>query len=320
MDKATAEEFAKRCKYLKALGVEYRQEHEYRPEKPPRKAYPLRLFSTVKPPFTPHEWLALCVKEGQFYVGGCCGNMSAVQDEVSYVLRFDSGWFDCKKKLEGVVEAMAVHDGGELFKALPAPLDKCVRDARSSLRKIAKSRRLGKKAYDPWKLLALIWHIVKDFYAPERPHPEARVTNTTRSALDDAVSDLGRHLYSISIEHAFSGAAGKDGDEVRNHANCLVRLARILPALKTLNEHIDRLDPGPIEGFALVRRASPDDVLVNGRGLCVFGTEDEAQKLIKLWVQEDEEYESEGPKQKAEDFAIRKVKVTKEKGVEFQGA
>jgi len=331
MDETEAKEFEQRCKYLKALGVVFHQEEEWRPALPPRDPHPLRIFKSVKLPFTAHEWVALCQTEGQFYLGGCCGNMSALQDDVEHIFRIDSGWFEVRKLAE-IAETMMHHDGcgdGEdvsSFAKLPKKesLDKAVKRWKHSLKLLRKARKEGRKVIQVWEFLALVWHIVKDFYAPERPRPEAHHVNDKRSELDDAVSLLSRALMAIAWDKLFdrSNDQPDPAAEAQSQANRLVTLARLLPALKILNQHIDQLAPPPIDGVALVLKEAPEVVLSNGHGLCVFSSEADAEKLIKLWVKQENEFEIEGqgPKDKADRFAIRRVRVTTSKGVEFMEA
>lgn len=313
---SVTDEFTQRCKYLKQLGVEYRQAEEWRPTEPPRSPHPLALFASVRLPLTPHEWVALVQNEGQFYIGGCCASASYIQDAIESVFRFHAGWIECTQLAE-IADAMIAHDGTSdepSFAALLIPIPEAVAIARKSLR--LPSRKLGITAVDPWWLLKLIWHIVKDFYAPSRPQPSERPTDR-RAQLDAAVSLLGRGLTAISWADLFGN--GNVQREPQAHASRLVALARLLPALKMLNENVDLLDPGPIAGQALVLQADPDNVLSNGHGLCIFKTAEDAQKLIDLWKRQEAEHVL--PNQKlqpaAKEYAVRPVRVSKEHGVEF---
>lgn len=311
-------EFQKRCKMLKQLGVEFGLDYEYRGEGADRKSHDVDVFKTVSIPFSAHELIGILMNEGQFYIGGCCGNTSAIQDKVDSMLRFGQGWISVKD-LEEIAESRIGHDGEDSeFLKLKRPLEKEVAWCARQLVRMKKKREQGKQVLDPWYWMAIVWHITKDHYGPERPRQEAHVVNDKRDALDDAVSTLSRGLYSIAIEDMFSDRHD-DSDKPQRDANRLVVLARLLPALKTLNEHIGKLQPPPLEGAALVLKEDPDNVLANGLGLCIYGSNDDAQRLINLWVKEDEQYVGEGAgrRRAATDFVIRNVKVTVDKGVEF---
>lgn len=316
-DTTQQDEFEKRCNYLNAIGVGYTLAEEWRPKEPPRSPHPLRLFRSVRLPFSAHEWVQLCQSEGQFYMGGCCGQLSYLQDMINHVFRFDAGIVECRM-LAQIAEAASAHEGFELFIELPHPLDEAVEKFAGTLQRTAEGRVTGEKLIDPWVLLPLIWHIVKDFCAPERALPSAKFRSEKGVlSLNGAVHLLSNGLSLINLDGFFSDTSDKP--ESQAAANRLVLLSRILPALKVLNEHIGKLAPPPLDGFALVRRKEPETVLDNGYGHCIYGTEAEAQKLIDLWAQEEGEHEGEVRGEKAAEFRIRAVRVTAEKGIEFTG-
>lgn len=311
-------EFQKRCKMLKQLGIEFNRDYEYRGEGTDRKSHEVDIFKSVKIPFSAHELIGILMNEGQFYIGGCCGNTSAIQDKVESVLRFNQGWIDVRD-LEEIAEARIHHDGDDSeFKKLKRPLEKEVIWCGRQLVRMKKKREQGKTVLDPWYQMALAWHLTKEFYGPERPRQEAHVVNPARSELDDAVSTLARGLHWLSIDKMFSNQEDKK-DSPQDDANRLVTLARLLPALKTLNAEVDKLAPPPLSGAAIVLSEDPGNILSNGRGLCVYGSPDDARELINLWVKEDAQYVGEGAgrRRSATDFVIRNVKVTVDKGVEF---
>lgn len=315
-----ASEFGKRCQLLKQLGIQFNQDYEYRGEGKDRKSHNVDIFKSVKIPFSAHELVGILMNEGQFYIGGCCGNTSAIQDKVESVLRFNQGWINIRD-LEEIAEARINHDGeGSEFKTLKRPLDKEVAWCGRTLIRMKKQRALGTKVLDPWYWMSLVWHITKDHYGPERPHQAAHVVNKKRTKLDDAIWLLARGLHSISIDDMF-GHQKRKKDKPQDDANRLLILAKILPALKTLNAEIDKLAPPPMEGVAIVLKADQENVLTNGRGMCIYGSPDDAQELITLWTKEEEAYTGEGKdrrKPTASDFVIRKVTITQDKGIEFR--
>jgi len=114
-------------------------------------------------------------------------------------------------------------------------------------------------------------------------------------------------------------ARDKEDDEAQAYANRLVQLARLIPALKTLNEKIGELNAGAVEGVALVSEDKPDVITTNGRGLVILKTRELANELIELWKRNAEQYEDEIFTKRAEvpKILVRRVKVSMEKGVEF---
>jgi len=89
-------DFKQRCVLLTAFGCEINQEHEYRTDKETgaRAEHNVNLFRNILLPFTAQEWCSICMREGEDYLGGCCGNMSAMQDIIQEVFR-NSGFISC---------------------------------------------------------------------------------------------------------------------------------------------------------------------------------------------------------------------------------
>jgi len=311
--------FERHVKMLEALGVNYTVESEWRGEGKDRKQHTVKLFNAVSPPFTPFEWCHLCQNEGNFYVGGCCGNMSAVQDLLDHAFRFGSGWFSMKN-LETIADYMAHHDEPPSpFAELPSgqTLEQAVETMRQSLANLR--RGTGEVMIDVWKLLALIWHIVKPFYSPDRAEVPARKTNPQRDEFDDACRIVQNGLLRVSMHKMFSQDA-TEKVKTQKKAGSLLVLAQVLPALKLVWENVERLDPGAIDGVALVKKDDPDTVLVNGFGLCIYQSREHAQEILDLWTKERNEYETEFERKRTvsvEDFLLRPVKVSVQKGLEF---
>lgn len=296
-DKRVTLAFAEAAAILKSLNVEFGQTEEWRPKKPPRKPHPLPFFKSVRLPFTPEEWCRLMMSGGDCYIGGCCGTSSAMQDILARVFRFDSGWMDTEKLAE---LAMLYVGHGERkerpnFKALGN------RDAA-----IKNWPRL-----DPWAKLAFLWHMVKDCHVPKvpsAPPPEL-------PPVENAIDILQQGLYALNFHGFF---APEDAPASQTQADRLMTLYRLLPALRTLSGKIGELNPGPLEGYALIDKEGGGEVAVNGYGHCVYRTRDEAEAMLKTWRAEDDEHKlKEERKPIDEQIGIRQVRVSMEKGIEF---
>lgn len=312
-------EFAKRCRLLKGLGVEYTRETEYRDQ----GSVELNLFKAVKLPLTPYEWCALCQNEGRYYLGGCCGSMSRLHDVVDGVFRIDSGFLPVRTLAE-IADAIVAHGevtSGYTFGDEHDPT-KLVGKLKRALSRVEKDRAKGKTVIDPWAFMAVLWHVVKDFYAPDPPRMlVADSDKSDKAKLDDAISTLYHTFQRLTFEQFFGEPADKNDHATQRRAGRLVKLARMLPALKILNEQIDQLDPGDFDGFAVVAKAAPDEVLTNSYGYCVYESEAAAQKMLRLLLGEREEYEGEPARERKVDvdlLQIRPVTVNKSTGIAFK--
>lgn len=313
-------EFERRCKLLEDLRVGFHLETEYRPEEPPRQPVALQLFHSVKLPFTPDEWMALCQADGEYYVGGCCGNMSVVQDEITHIFRFEAEHTDIRR-LADIASTMANHDCGDdaMWSTTPdyvgAKFKRFVK-ARQALSSAVSMVAIPLEDADPWRLIAYVWHITKDFYKTEPPQRDPHLLNPNRSsAAEDAAYTLYQHLMGISFDRLLS-----DENDKQRDGNRFFQLSKILPALKILTEQIDQLAPPPLNGYAIVLREHPNDVVTNRRGLCIFRDQADAQGLIDMLkhIQNEHTMKRE-PGPTADSYTIRPVSITMEKGIEFKG-
>lgn len=298
-------EFEKRKKFLDTLGIKYTFEEEWRPKDPPRSPHPLDIFKTVDlfGPLTPEDWCRLCMREGTEYIGGCCGNTSAIQDIVNGWFRFDACYIKISELAE-VAQAMAEHDGTDEWSELPkATLEESVEWAKDNWGSLR-----------AWAKICMVWHIVKDHYSPDVPVGYGNHL----SELDKAVNVIGRTCQMIAWDRITTNdLAGTQKDSSR-----IAILARMLPALKTLWDSIEDMAPEPFEGFAMYD-LEVDSICTNRLGLCVYATMDELNKTFNLWIEQEKEYELGPPmrhgtkKSITERIKVRPVRITIQNGIEF---
>ncbi len=306
--------FEEASEILKGLGTEFSEASEFRGEPPNREECPLPFFDSIHLPFTPEEWCRLCMGGGDYYVGGCCGNMSALQDELNDVFRIESGWVGASK-LARIAQLNIEHDYDK---------DHLPNFAEIGDIDIVKMNWVS---LSPWDKMAAVWHLVKDHYVPEKPsgfgkkhekrtvkkHKKRTVKNEIEIALHIARNGLS-HLSHIEVftpqEHR---------GQFQDSANKLMALYRVVPALRTLWLHIEKLGPPTLkEAFALFDKER-DDIASNRLGLCIYATREEAEKLLELWRKDDEVRKDKFKNFKPVDeyLTIRPVRVSVEKGLEF---
>ncbi len=315
---AQQEKFDKATELLKKLGVKWGVKSEYRGKVGEgREEYKLPILSTVHIHFTADEWCHMASSEGAEYIGGCCGQTSNAQDILCHIFRMSPHWIPISD-LEELALSLHGHDGvlefpEVSFEGLDIPIEEVVERIER-----------GEPKWEElscWSRLALVWHIVRDAYEPREPHGRSKNIqedeDTVGSAdLDYAVFVAQRMLQSFSFDRFF--AKNKRTDS-QSQASRTIRLYRLIPYLNTIHDKIGELYSGPLEGYALWDLEN-DEVASNGFGPCVFHTEDECNELIDQWERTAEEYED-GMNQKKKGvrdrLGIRKVRITKEKGLEL---
>lgn len=223
-------------------------------------------------PLSDAQWIQLCTNEGEYYVGGCCGTSSAIQDEVSGAFRFDSGWFS-SRKLTDIAEMWISHgEGGN------APnFDEMVpvEDVEANW-----------ASYDPWQRLAAIWHLVKDDlqtssmdmpYAPKSRKEDRDPIELAFYALDRGLSYANMHLMFDNTPQF---------ERVKEYRMTLYRL---FPHLKVLNDAFQRFSE-PLAAFGIYD--AEGKLLRNRKGDCVYETREEAQEMIDYTLKYEPEFKA----------------------------
>lgn len=219
-------------------------------------------------PLTDTEWCELCMRDGQFYVGGCCGQTSAIQDLFIGIFR-DSGAADAKEILE-LMQSASRHDGFEEY-ALEwsGNLEEEIRlwDDLNPIKKIGLCCQAVKAKLHPLGLSM-------PFEKKRKAEPE----------------DWCRVLEGSLQLLRFRNLIRTDGDKTQKHANQEELLARMLPACKkVLEEAIPNLSK-PFKGFAVVKKGTAD-IQADGYGICVYATENKAKQMVELWKKHADEDE-----------------------------
>ena len=267
-------------------------------------------ISNILIPFTPRQWFELCTRDGECYIGGCCGQTGYLQDILNSWFR-DSGWASGKDLWE-FCNSMASHDGTEDFDSgylREHGLKRTIKDYKKYREGMKEWAEEG-QIFDPWIILGVIWKLAKDHLYLERPPRRGRKL----SDLDDAVRVIAASCQSLSWAGWFKRDGEKEPDAQARSARALM-MYRLYPALKTFNERVQEYDMGAVDGFAICIPSEgdeEDEIATNGFGLCVYETTAKAQKMIDDWKsnrEDDEEY--------IDRLKIRPVRVTVEDGLAF---
>lgn len=240
----------------------------------------------IRIPLSSDEWCSLCMRDGENYIGGCCGQTGQTQDILNEIFR-ESGWVSADTA-ESLVLVAGSHDG---FKILTE------KDEEVLLKEEA-----GWLDLDPYGKIFLC-------VAAAKPRMKVRAPGRAKD-LDDAediVWNLNKCSGYLSVKDLFArNPENKDSLHLGNRA---VRVARMVPAAKAFLNHAKEIGHFPFEGFAIV---DP-----NGKfgetmmGYAIFEKKKEAKDLLEAWQKDKDS------KEIVASFAVRKVRITIEKGVEF---
>jgi hypothetical protein len=221
-------------------------------------------ITSVFLPFNPEEWCRIAMREGDLYVGGCCGNTGAIQDEINGAFR-NGGWIDSGDLLTVGLSALN-HEGFEDF----------IEDGDESY-----TAALARwPDLDPWARLGVIYRAVETVLKPRSWEIPKEV--------GDPVRELESCLASLTWARMFGD---NDIFRAQHEANAALTRARALAPTRLLLAELEQ-NEDVFEGYALVKPGT-DTVLVNRMGACIYADLAEAEKWVEISSRRDEDEDDE---------------------------
>lgn len=261
-------DFAQVWNYLTDLGVPFTRDSHWVDLPGIRIKQDLPLITQVGPNLHASAWVYLVSSVGDGYIGGCCSQLSYAQDYLCKWLRKDPHHIPVSE-LKELVGMLAGHEGFDYFKQEPADFD-------------AEIQKALQDELEPLDKFALIWHIIKDHVSlkvPTAVHP-------TVSELDRSLRILESCSLALGCSRMFQGDTNLSNPRRTDprRTDRALTLAKIRPALQVVYEHVQELDLGSFEGYALVDLSQgPESICQNGFGYCVYSTLEPLQEISKNW-------------------------------------
>lgn len=232
------------------------------------------------------------MREGNNYLGGCCGNLSAAQDILNSVFR-EGGNIEAETFMQ-LAQLCIGHDG-EFFKKPPS--------------------EEGFAAASPVGKLSFIWNLVKPFLKEK-----IEATHRPVDELDEAIRLVSSGMMYYNLND-FYRRNEPEGSKPAYAAHDLLHLVRVYPAIKTIYEKIRGRIPDTFDGFAVVLKEHPDNLARNGLGQCIYETAEQAQVMLDRMQAMEDQYLEENSRKKGDAalFEIRPIRVTLAEGLTFPG-
>ena len=211
-------------------------------------------------PLSPEEWCSLCMRDGEHYVGGCCGNTGVIQDHFCMVFR-DSGGADASTVVS-LMKTASSHDGFGLYK--------------SDMKPDMVDWYIGRwEQLKPADKIGICCQAVKDKLNPEA----LELPSIDRKEPEDFLKALGESLGLLRYQDwMFDAQEKKNG---KRHANREVLLARVLAACRRVMDISVPAMSEPFRGFAVVH--GRDEIMKDNHGYCIYREEKEALQVLDMW-------------------------------------
>jgi hypothetical protein len=278
---------------LDKLGIKYRRSHVYKTdENGKRGLVDLPFIHSLQLPFTANEWLRLCMRDGDAYIGSCCGQAGQMQDILNHIFR-DSGWVEPDTFRE-LIEACIAHDGadhwmiGKLLESTQEMLDGAALDKVD--------------VENPWDKLVLLWNLSKDLLSvtsSERPHvPHTPVSGAWRQFL----------FFGSGLLWAVT-------EDDKRHASNTLNKAKVWASLRVIYDSIEKDLGEEVVCFGI--RNQKGELAEGFRGSALHLTREAGEKFlneIRKYAEEDDNYER---KFRYADWTVGKCRVTVASGLEW---
>jgi hypothetical protein len=223
-------------------------------------------------PLSAEDWLKIATREGPAYVGGCCGNMSAVQDTVNSIFR-DGGYAEAPALLS-IGEAVRDHDGDE---SPFQPLDDAAFEERVEAWKKAAADPDQADRIDPWFKLGMVFNAVEPLLEPRSYEvPSDRGRHNEEQHL---ISTLHVTLARMSWTDLFT--RDDPDDHAQHEANMAVMRAKVYPLVKELARLLETAGVD-FTGYAIVDPET-GETQSDYRGLCIYPERAQAERVLELW-------------------------------------
>lgn len=223
-------------------------------------------------PFTPEDWTRIAMRDGPAYVGGCCGNMSQVQDLINGIFR-DGGYVEAPDLL-AIGEGMRDHDGDE---SPFAALDLSTFRERLEMWERIEADPDPERPIDPWFKLGMVYNAVEAHLRPRSWEVPSR------RGRHEPEHHLVFMLYSALTNMTWADLFTRDDpDDIAQHTASMALLrAKVYPLAKDLVGHLETTGVD-FTGFAIVDPTS-SELQSNHRGPCLYPDRAQAERVLELW-------------------------------------
>lgn len=288
---------------LNRLGLPYSQKTDYgKKGTEERHEFDVPFLWGVTLIMTFQEWFETCTRDGEHYIGPCCGTTGRAQDIIQEVFR--EGGFFSAEDLTRLGHTLSHHDerpSAEFcFTREPS------RDALLDL------SPTGYQDLDPWTKMAFLWHLTRDYLLLSVPQEKG-----AREPLREAFTQVRTTCDIISWEMLFDRSLSET-EASRAKLLRSLTMANLIPHLKVMLAAFEEIPFKEVPCFALCHKDSKE-VAEMVSGPAIWETAKEAKRTLDIWVEAEKEGEENIPDREEkpilERFGIFHVIVNPREGV-----
>lgn len=267
--------------------VQYRDDYIGEGDKR-RKVKNTSVIVGVKFLLSPQEWCDLCMRDGDHYMGHCCGNTSAIQDALNGVFR-DGGSVSAREAWE-LIRLGETHEGFETWAGT---------ETEANLRQYAKDW----EEIDPVTKIGLALTAV-------RSRLDLSQVLTARPDAEREYQALSGALTTLRYQDMFEYK-----NPEQKHANEQLHLAKVIPAAKRLLAAAEGRLNKPFEGYAIAIKGT-EQLLSDQMGYLFYPNKKIAERRLAEERESAKKYEH--LEKELKDAVVRKVRVSAKEGLVFQ--
>jgi len=259
---------------LKKAGVRFNLDYQYK-----------KKVKNLKLELAPEQWVRIVDKEREdSYLPMCCGNLSAARDILISVLR-EGCWIDTDD-LATVYRYVIGHDGWEAHRKGKGPKDDpftLIAWLHQQTKNLIPSQGLPPLPRDPND----VWDVIRSLSRGTQFLDIQRMFEERNPPDEEKVNERGvLYVWWKDKEGGLThGRPKKDWelDRVKHKSELIQALQLMAPAVRTLYTKLQDLDPGPLEGYAMVDTEEPHKIAEIGRGWAIYPDKAGAEENCKEW-------------------------------------
>ncbi len=297
---------------LTRIGVPFVQAHDWGKQGTEvRHEFKVPLLTSIGIQMSSDEWVQTCSRDGDFYIGGCCGTTAAAQDIMQGVFR-DERYIPA----EDFAHLAALLTDHDPMAEEPFTFQGTI--PRETL--VGLSVETYREDLTPWAKMAFLWQLTRDHLLHKVPTPVSYP-----DPLKESYRVVSSHMMIFRWESIFDR---HDESKIETERRSLVKATQrglVIPHLRRVLEAYEALPQTEVLAYGIVHLDKESLIIADvGSGPMVYPTEEDAKRVFRSWLTAEEKGEEYLPNRSEGSvfnrFGIRPVQVSSQTGFQILDA